>query len=82
MNMFYNQMFNPQYVNPQYYFQVLQHQKYEQEQNDEINKAVKAIHDLCEASKKIDPSHQQQAFCACLTEMAITLGWKDEEKRY
>lgn len=82
MNTFYNQMFNPQYVNPQYYFQALQQQQYEQSQNEEINKAVKAMHDLCEASKNIDPAHQQQAFLACLTEMAHTLNWQDERQQY
>lgn len=50
MNTFYNQMFNPQYVNLQYYRQIEQMQ-YQAKQNEEVSKAVKAIHDLCEAVK-------------------------------
>ena len=64
MNTFYNQMFNPQYVNPDYYHE-LQRQQYEFDQQKEIVNAVKAIHDLCEAVKKIDANHQQQAVNAC-----------------
>ena len=59
MNQFYDQMFNPAYVN----------------QNAEVQKAVKATHDLCEAVNKLDAEHQQQAFYACLTVLAGELGW-------
>ena len=75
MNPLYEQMFNPQYVNQQYYLQMLKQQQYERDQNAEVKKAAKAIHDFCEASKKIDAAHQQQAFMACLIEMAKALGW-------
>ena len=44
MNTFYNQMFNPQYVNLQYYRQIEQMQ-YQAKQNEEVSKAVKAIHE-------------------------------------
>ena len=74
MNTFYNQMFNPQYVNAEYYRQIEQ-QQYETKQDKEIAKAVKAIHDLCEAVKKIDANHQQQAFNACLFELAKEMNW-------
>lgn len=74
MNTFYNQMFNPQYVNLQYYRQIEQMQ-YQDKQNEEVSKAVKAIHDLCEAVKHLDDHHQQIAFSACLAEMAREFNW-------
>ena len=74
MNTFYNQMFNPQYVNSEYYHQIEQ-QQYEAKQTEEIIKAVKAIHDLCEAVKQLDNQHQQIAFSACLAEMAKEFNW-------
>ena len=75
MNTFYNQMFNPQYVNLQYYRQI-ELLQYEAKQNEEIVKAVNAIHDLCEAVKKLDDHHQQIAFSACLAEMAREFNWR------
>lgn len=74
MNTFYDQMFNPQYVNLEYYHQIEQ-QQYEANQDKEIIKAVKAIHDLCEAVKQLDNQHQQIAFSACLAEMAKEFNW-------
>lgn len=53
--MYFNQqMFNPDTVNPQYY-QCIRNQimSYEANQDLEVAKAVKAIHDLCEAVKEI-----------------------------
>lgn len=78
MNQFCNQMFNPMYVNQSYY-QSIQTQamwQYQQNQNAEVQKAMKATHDLCEAANKMDVAHQQQAFCACLAVLAAELGWK------
>ena len=73
---FNNQMFNPQYVNKQYYNSVREEiAKYTYEQNKEVANAVKAIHDLCEAVKKLDNQHQQTAFYACLAEMAKEMNW-------
>ena len=68
-------MFNPQYVNLEYYRRVEQMQ-YQAKQNEEVANAVKAIHDLCEAVKKLDDQHQQIAFSACLAEMAKELDWR------
>ncbi|MBQ6022274.1 MAG: hypothetical protein IJL25_05040 [Clostridia bacterium] len=76
-NYFNNQMFNPQYVNPQYY-QAIRNQPQQTdpvEQAKEIANAVKAIHDLCEAVKKIDAQYQQSAFNACLVQLAIEMNW-------
>lgn len=77
MNQFYNQMFNPNYVNPAYYnlIQVQAEQLYQQNQNAEVQKAIKATIDLCEAVNKLDTEHQQQAFYACLVVLASELGW-------
>ena len=66
MNPLYDQIFNQQYVNPNYLLQ-LQQQQYRAEQELEIGKAVKALHDYCEAARKIAPEYQQQAFWACAT---------------
>lgn len=74
--LFYNQMFNPQYVNPEYYNQIQQQmQKYQFKQDKEVYNAVKACHDMLEAVKKLDPQHQQQAFNFCLAEIAKACEW-------
>ena len=75
-NPFYNQFFNQQYVNPDYYRQSQEQIiQYQQEQNKEVQNVVKAVHDLCDAYKKLDPQHQQQAFYLALAEMARESGW-------
>ena len=68
-------MFNPQYVNMQYYRQIEQMQ-YQAKQNEEVAKAVKAIHVLCEGVKQLDDKHQQIAFSACLAEKAREFNWR------
>lgn len=62
MNQFCNQMFNPMYVNQSYY-QSIQTQamwQYQQNQDAEVQKAVKAMFDFVEAMNKLDSKHQQQ----------------------
>ena len=56
MNQFYNQMFNPTYVNPGFYQSIPAQAmwQYQQDQNAEVQKAVKATRDLCEAVNKLD----------------------------
>ena len=75
--MYFNErVFNPQYINPLYYSQVQnQIAQYNFQQDQEVMKAVHAVHDLCEAVKKMDEQHQQQAFFACLAEMASEFHW-------
>ena len=51
---------------------------YQQEQSNEVRNVVKAVHDLCEAYKKLDPQHQQQAFALALNEMAREFGWNNK----
>lgn len=76
--MYFNQqMFNPSTVNPQYYQSIRnQIMTYEANQNLEVTKAVKAIHDLCEAVKKMDEPHQREAFALCLQQMAVEFHWQ------
>ena len=75
-NQFNYQFYNPQYVTPAYYSQVQnQIAQYQLEQTQEVCNVVKAVHDLCEATKKLDSQHQQQAFCLALAEMAKEFGW-------
>lgn len=76
--MYFNeQMFNPNTVNQQYYDSVkAQIEQYNRNQDIEILKAVKAVHDLCDAVKNLDYAHQQAAFFACLQQMAIELNWQ------
>ena len=77
MNLFYDQMFNSTYVNPSFYQSIPPQtmRQYQQDQNAEVQKAVKATRDLCEAVNKLDVEHQQQAFYACLMVLAGELGW-------
>ena len=77
MNQFYDQMFNPTYVNQSFYQSIPSQTmwQYQQDQNAEVQKAVKAIYDLGEDVNKLDAEHQQQAFCVCLGIIAAELGW-------
>ncbi len=74
---FNSMMFNNNYVN-QAYYQQQQEQilRYQFAQDEEVRKAVHAIKDLCNAVKKMDDEHQQQAFWACLAAMANEYGWQ------
>lgn len=72
---FNNMMFNPQYVNADYYNQIRQFE-YNQNQDEKVRDAIKAMHDLCDAVKDMDQNHQQQAFRGCLGVMAEEFHWK------
>lgn len=74
---FEERMFNPTYVSRDYYNQIkAQIVQYNFQQNIEVGKAVKATHDLCVAIKKMDETHQQEAFYACLATMTQEFGWQ------
>ena len=74
---FNDQMFNPATVNPQYYNSIRQQiNQYEWAQNEEIIKAIKATHDLCDAVKRMDEAHQRIAFAACLQQLANDFNWR------
>ena len=76
-NQFYNQFLNPQFISQEYYHQNMSEiLRYQQEQDKEVANVVKAVRDLCEANKKLDPQHQNQAFLMALTVMASEFGWK------
>ncbi len=72
---FNNMMFNPKFVNPTYYHAQMQQAQYAFQQDKKVCDAVKAIRNLCKAVQGMDEQHQQQAFAACLTEMAIQFHW-------
>jgi len=76
--MYFNQqMFNSSTVNPQYYQSVKdQILGYEANQDLEVAKAVKAVHDLCVAVKKMDEEHQREAFILCLGQIAAEYNWQ------
>ncbi len=76
-NSFYGNIFNQEYVSQSNYIQ-LQNEiaRYRANQNNEVAKAVKAMHDLCEAVKNMDAEHQQQATALCLAEIAQEFGWQ------
>ena len=72
MNPLYDKIFKQQNVNPTYLQQLrLQHHS---EQQHEIAKAVKALHDYCEAARKIEPAYQQQAFWECAMVIVEEMG--------
>ena len=76
MNPLYDQIFNQQYVNQDY----LQHlQIHHAEQQAEIIKAVKALHDYFDAARKIEPAYQQQAFWACATAIVEEMNKKNNQ---
>ena len=80
MNQFCNQMFNPIYVNQSYY-QSIQTQamwQYQQNQNAEVQRAMKATHDLYDAVSKLDAVHQEQALLGCLAVLALKFGWNQQ----
>ena len=73
MNELYR-LLNPDYVNRDY-INNINWQQYEQQQNKEVENAVKAIQDFCKAAKKIDQNHQQKALNACLLAIAKEYNW-------
>ena len=73
---FYNQIFNPQYINQQYYYANLQEiQRYNEEQNREVENAIKAMHDFIEATKKLDYHHKQMVQWGVIAEIGKELNW-------
>ena len=74
MNLFYNEMFNPQYVNAAYYAQQEEYIR-QIKQDEDVLKAADAARDLCTAVKRMDEQHKQTAFLACLAVLAEEYGW-------
>lgn len=74
---FQERMFNPTSVGRNYYNQVqTEINNYNFQQNIEVEKVVKATHDLCGAVKNMDERHRQEAFCLCLATIAQEFGWE------
>lgn len=73
MNPLYDQIFNQQYVNHNYLLQI-QQQKYHTEQQMEIQKAVQALHDYCDAARKIAPEYRQMAVQKCIEAIVLEIG--------
>ncbi len=74
---FNDQMFNPSTVNPCNYQAVRgQIPQLLGNQDIEVMNAVKAVHELCQAVKKLDESHQRTAFLLCLDQMATDFNWR------
>ncbi len=77
-NQFSDQFFNPQYVNPSYYDQIRQQIfQHNLEQTKEVTTIMKAVKDICDASKKLDPYHYQLAFNMALAVIADEYGWNN-----
>ena len=49
-------------INPQYSLP-------ETNQDQAVQKAIKAIHELCDAVKQMDEPHRREAMCACAAVM-------------
>ena len=73
MNPLYDQIFNQKFVNPSY-LQQLQLQQYHAEQQQEIAKAVKALHDYCDAARKIAPEYRELAMRECVAAILMEMG--------
>lgn len=62
--MYYQNLFNQEFINQQYYMQMQQQFTYNQ--NQEIAKMIKALNDFMDAANQIAPQYQQQAMCECI----------------
>lgn len=74
--MYYQNLFNANYINEQQYNELLkqkalieQQEKFEKEQQIEISKMLKALNDFFDASQKIAPQYQNQSFNLCILEI-------------
>lgn len=74
--MYYQNLFNQNYINEQYYCELLKQRnqieqqiKFEQEQEAEIGKMLKALNDFLDSFQKIAPQYQKRASELCLWEI-------------
>lgn len=75
--MYYQEsIFNPTYMSGNYNQIQAQINNYNSQQNIEVEKAVKATHDLCDAVKNMDELHKQKASSLCLAIVAQEFGWQ------
>lgn len=71
---FQERMLNPTYMSRNYNQIQAQINNYNSQQNIEVEKAVKATRDLCDAVKNMDELHKQKASSLCLATMVQELG--------
>lgn len=72
-----NPVFNPSYVNHPCYppIQSQSMAQYQKNQDAQVQKIVKATHDLMEAARNLDPKRQEEAFYKCLGIIVAEAGW-------
>ncbi len=63
--MYYQNLFNNQYINLDYYTK-LQEQQFQISQQKEIFNMIKALDDFISAANKIAPQYQEQALKECI----------------
>lgn len=66
--MYYQNLFNGQYINQQNYRNVKE-QQFQEEQQKEFYNMLKSLNDFMDACNKIAPQYQEQAFNACIAEI-------------
>lgn len=66
--MYYQNLFNEQYINQQNYRNA-QEQQFQEEQQKEFYNMLKSLNDFMEACNKIAPQYQEQAFNSCIAEI-------------
>ena len=76
----YQNLFNQNYINEQQYYELLKQKnqieqqiKFEQEQQVEIGKMLKALNDFFDAAQKIAPQYQNHASNLCIWEICKRL---------
>lgn len=83
--MYYQNLFNQEYINKQYCEllkqkeqreQREQQEKFDREQKLEISKMIKALEDFFEASQKIAPQYESLALSSCIFEISKRLSKK------
>lgn len=80
--MYYQNLFNQEYINKQYCEllkqkeQREQQEKFDREQKIEISKMIKALEDFFEASQKIAPQYESLALSSCIFEISKRLSKK------
>ena len=75
--MYYQNLFNKQYINEQYYEEMKRKQFYS-EQQQEFTKMLKALNDFMDSASKIAPQYQQQAFETCVNAICGKLYGKNK----
>ena len=71
-----NNWYNEAYFNQQNYINYqMQMQAYQNNQNQQIFNAAKALGDYMDAAKQVDNNHQFELFLACLAVFGAKMGW-------